>query len=150
MKLKMAIILGDKINNSVLSIDSAVKLLKSENVDDLCCIEIPEYLNYANYLLIGTTKSVKHMHTACENFNKHYKMFKEVEDAFAKSLGKKSEKWCAIDCGNIVIHLFQREYRDQYDLESLWSVGCEHDEKYIEIITKQNEIISKMNSLEVK
>jgi ribosomal silencing factor RsfS len=90
------------------------------------------------------------MHTACENFNKNYKKFKDDEDAFAKNHGKKSEKWCAIDCGNIVIHLFQKEYRNLYDLESLWTVGYEYDEKYNEIITKQNEILSKIESLEVK
>lgn len=89
------------------------------------------------------------MNATCENFNKIYKKFKSNEDQFNKINGSKSQKWCVIDCGNIIIHLFQKEQREFYDLESLWCVDSEYDEKYQEIISQQNEMVKSITSLEV-
>jgi len=38
--------------------------------------------------------------------------------------------WCVcVTCvGNIAVHLFLAETRRTYDLETLWTVGVEHDE----------------------
>ena len=101
-------------------------------------------------MVIGTCKSAKHMCATYERFNKIYKKKRQSDDIFTSGKGKTSgEKWCAIDCGNIVIHLFQSEFREMYDLESLWTVGYEYDEKYQEILLKQKEMDSKLESIEV-
>ena len=50
-----------------------------------------------------------------------------VVDAVQKSTGEKpyhtegSEQWTLIDYVNIVVHIFNREQRKFYDLESLWA-----------------------------
>ncbi len=133
-----------------MSVESILKLLKNENVVDLCCIKIPEDLNYANYMLIGTCKSGKHINTTYQSFNKIFKKIKDSDDNFLRESGKNSDNWCAIDTGNVVIHLFQNEFREIYDLESLWTVGYEYDEKYREIMEKQNYLDKKLEVLEAK
>ena len=35
--------------------------------------------------------------------------------------GYKNCQWIAIDYGTILVHIFQREYRDFYNLEQLWA-----------------------------
>ena len=41
----------------------------------------------------------------------------------------KSSGWNALDLGNIVVHLLSQDQREHYDLETLWSVGPEYDDK---------------------
>ncbi|UCF09962.1 MAG: ribosome silencing factor [Candidatus Bipolaricaulota bacterium] len=35
--------------------------------------------------------------------------------------GLTERRWIVLDYGDVVVHLFQREARDFYDIESLWS-----------------------------
>lgn len=59
-----------------------------------------------------------------------------VVDAVQKATGEKpyhtesSEQWTLIDYVNVVVHIFSREQRKFYDLESLWADAgrMEHDE----------------------
>lgn len=134
--------------NAVLDVGSVIALLKRENIENLCCISIPEELQYANYMIIGTCKSARHIRNTFINVNKVYKIFKENDDQFIKKSGKNSDKWCAIDMGNIVIHLFNNDYRKFYDLETLWTVGYEFDDNYQEFMAKQNEINSRFEIID--
>ena len=34
--------------------------------------------------------------------------------------GEDGGDWLAVDCGNVVVHVFTEEARDHYDLEGLW------------------------------
>lgn len=35
--------------------------------------------------------------------------------------GKENSQWILMDYGSIVVHVFQKEYRDFYNLEALWA-----------------------------
>ena len=128
----------------LFDIDLVTKALRDEKVQDLCCIKIPEELNYANYMLIGTCFSEKHLHATFFAINKRFKKLKDKETSYmSRKLGKEN-KWCAMDTGNLVIHLFLDEYREFYDLESLWSCGVEFDEKYHEFNKHQIELQERL------
>ena len=53
----------------------------------------------------------------------------QIDDALEKDLadhrmgieGYEESRWIVLDYGNVVIHLFDEETRDYYDLESLWA-----------------------------
>lgn len=34
-----------------------------------------------------------------------------------------SDDWKVLDMGNIVLHIFDQQTREKYDLETLWTVG---------------------------
>jgi len=48
--------------------------------------------------------------------------------------GKDADDWVALDLGNIALHIFRWEKREEVELESLWLVGPEYDE-----LTNQKE-----------
>ena len=48
-------------------------------------------------------------------------MHKECGRKAIRSQGRENAFWVIIDYGNIVIHIFQTEYRQFYRLEDLWA-----------------------------
>lgn len=57
-----------------------------------------------------------------------YKLKKNVQDPYL-NLSDKSENWRLIDLKNIIIHIFDEKTRQFYDLETLWLIGKEFDDK---------------------
>ena len=49
------------------------------------------------------------------------RMWTECHRDPIRSQGRENAFWVILDYGDIVVHVFQTEYRDFYHLESLWS-----------------------------
>ncbi len=121
-----------------------VKALRNESVQDLFCIEIPKEINYADYIVIGTCLSEKHLNSTFFSINRKYKNLKNDKYNYVQRKAGKETKWCALDTGKVVINLFLEDQRKYYDLESLWSCGIEFDEKYIEFTKNKSEIEKRL------
>jgi ribosome-associated protein len=71
--------------------------------------------------LLATGQSRRQLHAISE----------QIDDALEKQLGDRrlgiegyeDSRWIVLDYGNLMIHLFDQETRDYYDLESLWADG---------------------------
>ena len=121
-----------------------VKALRNESVQDLFCIEIPKEINYADYIVIGTCLSEKHLNSTFFSINRKYKNLKNDKYNYVQRKAGKETKWCALDTGKVVINLFLEDQRKYYDLESLWSCGIEFDEKYIEFTKNKSDIEKRL------
>lgn len=55
-------------------------------------------------------------------------MKKNLRDPFL-DLSDTSTDWRLIDMDNIILHIFLQKTRDFYDLETLWSVGEQFDDR---------------------
>jgi ribosome-associated protein len=55
----------------------------------------------------------------------------QIDDVLEKELGDhrlgiegyQESRWIVLDYGNVIVHLFDEETREYYDLESLWADG---------------------------
>lgn len=74
-----------------------------------------------DFFVLATGTSRRQLHAISE----------QTDDALEKGLGERragiegyqESNWIVLDYGNIVIHLFDEETREYYDLESLWADG---------------------------
>lgn len=48
---------------------------------------------------------------------------KETKEKPAAIVGRENAEWIALDYGDVMVHVFQREARAFYDIESLWADG---------------------------
>ncbi|CAG2164343.1 unnamed protein product [Oppiella nova] len=115
--------------NGVFDIHQLVDLLRSENLRDIAVIEVPEELNYCQHLVLVTAKSQRQINAFMEYFNKVYKMKKHRKDPFLDIGGNDAIDWKVVDMKNIVLHVFLAKTREYYDIETLWTVGYEFDDK---------------------
>lgn len=78
-----------------------------------------------------------------EILNKIYKIKKNKKDAFL-NLDDDSKDWRLVDMKNIILHVFLKETRELYDIETLWTVGEDFDDKIQRPETsKLSDIMSK-------
>src|SRR5262245_11202387 len=85
---------------------------------DLIALDVSDLTSYADTFIIATATSDRHARAIADAIC-------EAESAGgAKPLGIEGydeARWVLIDLGDVIVHVFQEEVRDAYDLERLWS-----------------------------
>jgi len=120
--------LGNRGQEGVFDLPELMDVLRAENVQDVVVVKVPDDMNYADYLVIGTGFSFRHLKSVMEYVKKLHKGKRGKKDPHATIEGLESEDWLVVDMGNIVLHLFHPEARSEWDLETLWTVGPEFDD----------------------
>ncbi len=80
-------------------------------------LEVTHLVSYADYLLVVTATSAAQAKAIAESCM--LKAKKSGLEVISKE-GLDSAKWILMDVGDVVIHVFQPEERDYYDIEGLW------------------------------
>ncbi|XP_030748235.1 mitochondrial assembly of ribosomal large subunit protein 1 [Sitophilus oryzae] len=114
----------------VYDIEDLVDTLHKENAEDLFVAAVPKEINYVDYIVLVSGKSVRHMQAIAQFVRRVYKHKKLSTDIFPRLEGEDSKDWIAIDLGNIALHIFSHKARKLYDLDLLWSVGPKYDDEY--------------------
>ncbi|XP_047454926.1 mitochondrial assembly of ribosomal large subunit protein 1 [Mugil cephalus] len=114
--------------SETFSLDVLVSLLRQENAVDLCVIKVPEEIKYAEYFIVVSGVSPRHVRAMAFYALKVYKFLKNDSDPEVKIEGRDAEDWMCIDFGNMVVHFMMPETRELYELEKLWTLRA-YDEK---------------------
>uniref|UniRef100_A0A3Q4ADM8 Mitochondrial assembly of ribosomal large subunit protein 1 n=1 Tax=Mola mola TaxID=94237 RepID=A0A3Q4ADM8_MOLML len=110
------------------SLDVLVSLLRQENAVDICVIKVPEQITYADYFIVVSGVSARHLRAMALYAIKVYKFLKKESEPNVKIEGKDTEDWMCIDFGNMVVHFMLPETREVYELEKLWTLRA-YDEQ---------------------
>ncbi|CAG7678295.1 unnamed protein product [Allacma fusca] len=123
-------ILYERGKTGVFDLQELVDLLEEERAYDICVIKIPKQYEYADYMTIVSVRSSKHMFALATFVRKRFKSKKLKDtDILPRIEGNKDSKdWIAIDLGNIILHIFNPDFREAVDLETLWTVGPQYDD----------------------
>ena len=97
---------------------TAVKALDSKKGQDIKCLETGHLTTLADYFVLCTatsTTQIKAMSDACEEaMEKNGEQVHHIE-------GHRGGTWILLDFSSVVVHIFNEEAREFYDLERLWS-----------------------------
>ena len=88
---------------------------------DTLALDISRQSSWTSFFIITTVTSSAHIRGILKDL---YETLEEL-DLVPLSKHKKidNDKWLLIDCGDLVIHLMDKEAREFYDLEKLWFNG---------------------------
>ncbi|XP_063956055.1 uncharacterized protein LOC129259541 [Lytechinus pictus] len=139
---------GEQEKKFVFSIDDLVSVLREENAQDICVINIPKEKQYVDYFVVVTGRSLRHLKAMALHVNQQYKTKKSKEDPYVLVEGEDTDDWICIDFGNIVLHLMSEETREFYELEKLWTLGPEYDDqlrRMKEYETKMQETLDSVD-----
>lgn len=123
--------------NGVFEIEDLIELLQRENCKDIFVAAVPKDIRYVDYICTVSGRNKRHILGIAEFVRKVYKKKCFKSDHIPRIEGKESDEWMALDLGNIALHVFTEKARKAYDLETLWSVGPEYDDK----MNKNSEVV---------
>ncbi|XP_028835373.1 mitochondrial assembly of ribosomal large subunit protein 1 [Denticeps clupeoides] len=106
----------------VFGIDVLVSLLRQENAVDVCVVRVPAALKYAEYFVVVSGSSPRHLRAMALYAVKVYKFMRRDDNPHVRIEGKEAEDWMCIDFGDMVVHFMLPETRDAYELEKLWTL----------------------------
>ena len=89
--------------------------MKAESV---VALDVRELTSYADTFLIATGTSDRHARSIADS------IVEALRASGQKPLGVEGYdegRWVLIDAGDVIVHVFQSDVRDEYDLERLWS-----------------------------
>ncbi len=73
----------------------------------------------SDYFIVCSAESTTNVSAIADNVEE--KMIIEYGRRPIRSQGRENSLWIIIDYGDIVVHVFQNQYRDFYRLEDLWA-----------------------------
>lgn len=75
-------------------------------------------VTWVDYMVIVTSTSRRQGAAICDEIEAH---FKDLGDAKLGSEGYQEGSWIILDFGDVVVHVFNDDKRNYYQLEHLWA-----------------------------
>ncbi|MCD8322497.1 MAG: ribosome silencing factor [Oscillospiraceae bacterium] len=107
----------------------AVQALADKQASDIRLLKTTELTVLADYFLICTANSTPHVRTLYDEVDKR---LSEAGMPPVRREGYRNSNWLLLDFGCLIVHIFQKETREFYNLERLWSDAQEIDIAEIE------------------
>ena len=99
----------------------AAKALDAKRAKDIVVLKVEEMTVITDYMVIATGMSAPQVKALCDH----------VDDELAKAdvftrrrEGLTEGRWCVLDYGDVMVHIFHEQDREYYQLERLWADGA--------------------------
>lgn len=94
-----------------------VGFLDDHKAEDIVALDLREHANIAEYFVIATGANKPHLKALYDGLQR---LFKDAGYKGFMKEGVPDSGWMIMDYHGIMVHIFERELREFYDLEKLW------------------------------
>lgn len=102
------------MTNSLELVKKIVAAVEDKKARDISVLDLNQVSLVADYFVICTGNSSIQAKAICDNIED------ELGQAPLRKEGYKDANWILLDYNYVVVHIFQEETRNFYDLERLW------------------------------
>tara|TARA_R110002049_G_scaffold72490_1_gene186948 strand:- start:41972 stop:42490 length:519 start_codon:yes stop_codon:yes gene_type:complete len=102
---------------------AAAQVALDNNAQDVIVLDVCAQSAEFDFFVLATGSSRRQLHAISEQIDD--RLEKDLGDRRMGIEGYDESRWIVLDYGSIVVHLFDDETREYYDLESLWADGTE-------------------------
>ena len=99
-------------------LEAIIQIADDKKAINQTTINIAKKSSLADYMLIMEGTSERHVKTLADEI---VDKLKEQDVRPFREDGKEDRLWYILDYGDVIVHIFQPETRQQYKLEELWS-----------------------------
>ncbi len=101
------------------SIIEGIREKKGEEIVQISLLELENSIT--DYFVICHAQSGRQVDAIADNIEK--RLHKNFNEQVIHKEGFSQAEWILLDYSNIVVHVFQKDVRNQYQLEDLWGDG---------------------------
>ena len=112
--------------HSLNMVKEAVKAIDDKMGFDIKVIEIGDISSIADYFVIASANNENQLKAILNSVEE--RLFKKLKVSKKHLEGVQTKSWVLIDFNDVVVHIFNKESRDFYNLERIWA-----DAKFIDI-----------------
>lgn len=112
---------AEQIAHSLAMAKAAVKAAAENRGQDLILLDLTGQTALFDFFVIGSGASRRQLSAMGSEIDRVLKT--EFNERRLSVAGYEESRWIVLDYGSIVVHLFDEETREFYDLESLWADG---------------------------
>ncbi len=94
------------------------KVLDNNKAKNIVSIDLKNKSYIADYMIIASGTSSRHLQALSEILINE---LKKIGLENCRIEGRESKDWKLVDANDIIIHIFNPDKRDFYDLEKMWS-----------------------------
>jgi len=94
------------------------RLMQDKKAQDVVVLDLRELASFTDYFVICTGRSDRQVQAIAEHLEMELRAL-TFRPTAVEGLG--AARWVLMDLGDVVVHIFQKEVREFYDLEGLWS-----------------------------
>ncbi len=116
-------------------LEKIVKILDSKKAEDIQVIGITNLTIIADYFVIATGTSTTQVKSLADEVD--FQLGELGVEARGIE-GVRAASWIVLDYGDIVVHVFYRDTRAEYQLERLWADGEQVDISHLLIDGNSN------------
>jgi ribosome-associated protein len=100
---------------------AAARVALENNGKDVIVLDVSDQSAEFDLFVLATGTSRRQLHAISEQIDDVLE--KELGDTRLGIEGYDESRWIVLDYGSVIVHLFDDETREYYDLESLWADG---------------------------
>ncbi len=105
-------------------LDRITAACDERKAQDLVVLDVRDLTLIADYFVICNGSSTVHIDAIVDNV---VQTVKGMTDGSARVEGSASSGWVLIDCGDILVNVFEAREREYYGLERLWGDAEERE-----------------------
>lgn len=95
-----------------------VEAADDKRAEDIVALDVAQVSLMADYFVIVSADSKRQVQAIADSVVE----FIRKAGSDVKSVeGRTAGEWVLIDCGDVIVHVFQKDLRGHYNLEKLWS-----------------------------
>lgn len=96
--------------------------LDDKKAEDILALDVSKVCSTTEAMVIATARSERQAKALAEHLRRESK---SAAFEFLGMEGQKVGQWVLVDMNDVVVHIFKRDVREYFDLESMWSKGEE-------------------------
>jgi len=112
---------GPQVKYVSAMIDAAIEGADDKLSVDTVVLDLREFVDSFDALVIAGGRNDRQVRAIAEEVERRVDLALGVKPTRVE--GWSSAEWIALDYGDVIVHVFDLETRDYYDLEHLWSAA---------------------------
>lgn len=92
-------------------------ILEDIQATDIRIIDVKQHTTITDYMIVCSGRSSRHVRSIAEYVMEH---MKTAGLPAISHTGLQNGEWALVDFGHVILHIFQPNMRETYNLEGLW------------------------------